>query len=157
MGNLVQPVPHLSEGKRMVRPSNPQAWATQALMRSDAAINSKIYNNKLIILCGKGYALTYVQNAAEFDGIGAGLQLLARYDGFSRQRKRSQRKTIEQLRHTSRTSMPDHIDLFEKICGQIASSGNPDCNRRRKVRCARKLFWVDQSEERATSWGKEVR
>jgi hypothetical protein len=33
----------------------------------------------LIILCGKGYALTYVQNAAEFDGVGAGRQLLARY------------------------------------------------------------------------------
>jgi hypothetical protein len=46
-----------------------------------ASINSKIYN-KLIILCGKGYALTYVQNAAEFDGLGAGRQLLARHDGF---------------------------------------------------------------------------
>jgi hypothetical protein len=91
----------------------------------NTAINSKIYN-KLIILCGKkGYALTYVQNAAEFDGLGAGRQLLARYDGFSRQRNRSLRKKIEQLRHTSGTSMPDHIDLFEKICGQIASSGKP--------------------------------
>ncbi len=79
----------------------------------------------MIILCGKGYALTYVQNAAEFDGLGAGRQLLARYDGFSRQRNRSLRKTIEQLRHTSGTSMPDHIDLFEKICERIASSGQP--------------------------------
>jgi hypothetical protein len=87
-------------------------------------LNAKIYN-KLIILCGKGYALTYVQNAAEFDGVGAGRQLLARYDGFSRQRNRSLRKTIEQLKHTSGTSMSDHIDLFEKICGQIASSGQP--------------------------------
>ena len=47
----------------------------------NSTINAKIYN-KLIILCGKGYALTYVQNAAEFDGLGAGRQLLARYDGF---------------------------------------------------------------------------
>jgi hypothetical protein len=90
----------------------------------NAGINSKIYN-KLIILCGKGYALTYIQNAAEFDGLGAGRQLLARYDGFSKQRNRSLRKTIEQMRHTSGTSMSDHIDLFEKLCGQIASSGNP--------------------------------
>ncbi len=37
----------------------------------------------------------------------------------------SLRKTIEQLKHTSGTSMSDHIDLFEKICGQIASSGLP--------------------------------
>ncbi len=66
-----------------------------------------------------------MQNAAEFDGVGAGRQLLARYDGFSRQRNRSLRKTIEQLKHTSGTSMSDHIDLFEKICGQIASSGLP--------------------------------
>jgi hypothetical protein len=29
------------------------------------------------------------------------------------------------LKHTSGTSMSDHIDLFEKICGQIASSGQP--------------------------------
>jgi hypothetical protein len=60
----------------------------------NAGINSKIYN-KLIILYGKGYALTYIQNAAEFDGLGAGRQLLARYDGFSKQRNRSLRKTIE--------------------------------------------------------------
>jgi hypothetical protein len=90
----------------------------------NASINSKIYN-KLIILFGKGYALTYIQNAAEFDGFGAGRQLLARYDGFSKQRNRSLRKTIEQMRHTSGTSMSDHIDLFEKLCGQIVSSGNP--------------------------------
>jgi hypothetical protein len=71
----------------------------------NTAINSKIYN-KLIILCGKGYALTYVQNTDEFDGVGAGRQLLARYDGFSRQRNRSLRKTIEQLRHTSGSQAP---------------------------------------------------
>jgi hypothetical protein len=64
--------------------------------------NAKIYN-KLIILCGKGYALTYVQNAGKFDDVGAGRQLLARYDAFSRQRNRSLRKTIEQLKHTSGT------------------------------------------------------
>jgi hypothetical protein len=81
----------------------------------NASISSKIYN-KLIILCGKGYALTYIQNAAEFDGLVSERQLLARYDGFSKQRNRSLRKTIEQMRHTSGTSMSDHIDLFEKLC-----------------------------------------
>ncbi len=90
----------------------------------NTVFNANIYD-KLIILSGKGYALTYVQNAAEFDGVGAGRQLLARYDRFSRQRNRSLRKTIEQLKHTSGTSMSDHIDLFEKICSQIASSGLP--------------------------------
>jgi hypothetical protein len=78
----------------------------------NVGINSKIYN-KLIILCEKGYALTYIQNAAQFDGLGAGRQLLARYDGFSKQRNISLRKTIGQMRHTSGTSMSDHIDLFE--------------------------------------------
>jgi hypothetical protein len=55
--------------------------------------NAKIYN-KLIILCGKGYALTYVQNAAKFDGVGAGRQLLARYDGFSRQKTDHYKKQL---------------------------------------------------------------
>ena len=87
-------------------------------------INEKIYN-KLTILCGRGNALTYVQSAAEFDGHGAGQQLLARYDGFSKQRNTALRKLIANLRHTSGTSITDHTDLFEKLCGQIISSGQP--------------------------------
>ena len=87
-------------------------------------INEKIYN-KLTILCGRGNALTYVQSAAEFDGHGAGQQLLARYDGFSKQRNTALRKLIANLRHTSGTSITDHTDLFEKLCGQITSSGKP--------------------------------
>ena len=87
-------------------------------------INEKIYN-KLTILCGRGNALTYVQSAAEFDGHGAGQQLLARYDGFSKQRNNALRKLIANLRHTSGTSITDHTDLFEKLCGQITSSGKP--------------------------------
>ena len=87
-------------------------------------INEKIYN-KLTILCGNGNALTYVQSAAEFDGHGAGQKLLARYDGFSKQRNTALRKLISTMKHTSGTSITDHTDLFEKLCGQIISSGQP--------------------------------
>ena len=87
-------------------------------------INEKIYN-KLTILCGMGNALTYVQSAAEFDGHGAGQKLLARYDGFSKQRNTALRKLISTMKHTSGTSITDHTDLFEKLCGQIISSGQP--------------------------------
>jgi hypothetical protein len=89
-------------------------------------VNEKIYN-KLTILCGRGNALTYVQSAAEFDGHGAGQQLLARYDGFSKQRNTALRKLIANLRHTSGTSITDHTDLFEKLYEQIklTSSGKP--------------------------------
>ena len=93
-------------------------------------INEKIHN-KLTILCGKGNALTYVLSAAEFDGHGAGQQLLARYDGFSKQRNNALRKLIANLRHTSGTSITDHTDLFEKICGQITSSGTPPTDEER--------------------------
>jgi hypothetical protein len=87
-------------------------------------INEKIYN-KLTILCGNGNALTYVQSAAEFDGHGAGQKLLARYDGFSKQRNTALRKLISTMKQTSGTSITDHTDLFEKLCGQIISSGQP--------------------------------
>jgi hypothetical protein len=88
----------------------------------DGNKNEKI-DNKLTILYGQGNALTYVQSAAEFDGHGAGQKLLARYDGFSRHRNEAMRKLIAWLKHTSGTSITDLTDLFEKICGQIASSG----------------------------------
>ena len=41
-------------------------------------INSRIYNS-LVNLCQKGKAITYIEQAAEFDGHGANQQLLIRY------------------------------------------------------------------------------
>ena len=82
-------------------------------------VNKKLYN-KLLMLCKTGHAVTYIKKAAEFDGHGAGRQLLLRYDGFSKERHRTLRKTIEQLLHTNGTNMVKHIDLFEKICRQMA-------------------------------------
>ncbi len=58
--------------------------------------------------------------AAEFDGWGAGRQLIARYHGFSKQRQRTLRHTIENLRHTHGTNICTHIDLFEKLCTQMS-------------------------------------
>jgi hypothetical protein len=49
----------------------------------DVGINSNIYNT-LMSLCQKGKAITYIEQAAEFDGHGANKQLLIRYNGFSR-------------------------------------------------------------------------
>ncbi len=66
-----------------------------------------------------------MQSAAEFDGHGAGQKLLARYDGFSKQRNTALRELISTMKHTSGTSITDHTDLFEKLCGQIISSGQP--------------------------------
>ncbi len=63
--------------------------------------------------------------AADFDGWGAGRQLMARYHGFSKQRHRTLRNTIENLRHTHGTNICTHIDLFEKLCTQM-SHNNPD-------------------------------
>ena len=83
------------------------------------AINLKIYN-KLTMLCHKGTAITYIRMAAEFDGWGAGKSLLARYHGFSKQRHRTLRHTIENLRHVNGTNICTHIDLFEKLCTQMA-------------------------------------
>jgi hypothetical protein len=82
-------------------------------------INKKLYN-KLLMLCKTGHAITYIKKAAEFDGRGAGRQILMRYDGFSKERQRTLRKTIEQLCHINGTNIVKHIDLFEKICGQMA-------------------------------------
>jgi hypothetical protein len=86
-------------------------------------INKKIYQ-KLIMLCQNGHAVTYIKKVAEFDGHGAGRQLLLRYHGYSKQRHKTLKKAIEQLRHVTGTDITKHIDLFEKICAQLAHN-NP--------------------------------
>jgi len=92
----------------------------------DVSINSNIYN-ALMSLCQKGKAITYIEQAAEFDGHGANKQLLNRYDGFSKQKLQSLKKCVETMRHVSGTNMSTHIDKFEKICGQMVSCGyNPE-------------------------------
>ena len=53
-------------------------------------INKKVYN-KLLSLCQKGTASTYVTKAANFNGWEAAKYLLERYEGFSKQRQRSLR------------------------------------------------------------------
>ncbi len=73
----------------------------------DNDINLKIYN-KLTMLCHKGTAITYVRMAAEFDGWGAGRQLITRYHGFSKQRQRTLRHTVENLRHVHGTNIYLH-------------------------------------------------
>ncbi len=64
------------------------------------------------MLCKQGHAATYVKKAAEFDGHGAGRQLLLRYDGYSKQRHKTLKKAVEQLRHVNGTNTTKHIDLF---------------------------------------------
>jgi hypothetical protein len=78
----------------------------------DTEINKKLYN-KLTMLCAKGTAITYLRKAAEFDGWGAGKQLKLRYHGFSKQRGKTLRNTVENLRHVHGTNITKHIDLFE--------------------------------------------
>jgi hypothetical protein len=51
----------------------------------DSKVNSSIYN-LLMNLCNNGIAATYLEGAAEFDGRGAGLALIARYGDFSKQK-----------------------------------------------------------------------
>jgi hypothetical protein len=79
-------------------------------------------------LCAKGKAATYVDRAAAFNGHGAGQELIKRYAGFSKQRLRSLRRFVEtELRHVHGTSIVDHIDLFEKVCGYMGDCGeNPN-------------------------------
>ncbi len=92
----------------------------------NVSVNSKIYNT-LINLCQKGKAMTYIKQAAEFDGYGANKQLLIRYDGFSKQKLQSLKKCVEAMRHVSGTNISTHIDKFEKICGRMVSCGyNPE-------------------------------
>jgi hypothetical protein len=84
----------------------------------DTEINKKLYN-KLTMLCTKGTAITYLRKAAEFDGWGAGKELRLRYHGFSKQRGKTLRNTVENLR-VHGTNITKYIDLFEKIITQMS-------------------------------------
>jgi hypothetical protein len=77
-------------------------------------INKKIYN-KLLALCRKGTAATYITKAAASNGWEAGRYLIERYEGFSKQREKSLKTLIETIRHTNGTNMTRHIDKFERI------------------------------------------
>ncbi len=89
----------------------------------DVDIHNKIFT-KLQNLCAKGKAATYVDRAAAVNGYGAGQELIKRYAGFAKQRLRSLRRFIEtKLRHVHGTSIVDHIDLFEKVCGYMGECG----------------------------------
>ena len=77
----------------------------------DNEINKKIYN-KLLSLCRKGTAATYVTKAAASNEWEAGKYLLDRYEGFSKQREKSLKSLIETIRHTNGTNMTRHIDKF---------------------------------------------
>jgi hypothetical protein len=91
----------------------------------DHDINNKIFT-KLQTLCAKGKTATYVDRAAAFNGHGAGQELIRRYAGFSKQRLRSLRCFVEaKLRHVTGTSIVDHIDLFEKVCGYMGDCSEP--------------------------------
>jgi len=70
----------------------------------DTEINKKIYN-KLLALCRKGTAGTYVTKAAASNGWEAGRYLIDRYEGFSKQRARSLQVLIENIRHIHGTNM----------------------------------------------------
>ncbi len=72
------------------------------------------------MLCAKGTAITYLRKAAKFDGWGAGKQLRLRNHGFSKQRGKSLRTTIENLRHIHGTNITIQIELFEKLVTQIS-------------------------------------
>ncbi len=67
------------------------------------------------MLCAKGTAITYLHKAAEFDGWGTGKQLKLGYHGFSKQRGKTLRNTVENLHHVHGTNITNHIDLFEKL------------------------------------------
>ena len=67
-------------------------------------INKKIYN-KLLALCRKGTAGTYVTKAASSNGWEAGKYLIERYEGFSKQRAHSLQNLIENIRHIHGTNM----------------------------------------------------
>ena len=79
----------------------------------DAEINSSIYS-LLMNLCNNGKASTYLEGAAKFDGRGAGLALLARYDGFSKQKLAALKSCIERLRHINGTNMSEHVDNLKR-------------------------------------------
>ena len=88
----------------------------------DYGINEKIYQ-KIQSKCYEGTASTYVRMAAEFDGHDVGQKLRTRYHGYSQQKLESYKKLIKELRHTSGTSMPLHVDRFETIIGHMPGCG----------------------------------
>jgi hypothetical protein len=65
-----------------------------------------------------------VTKAANFNGWEAAKYLLERYEGFSKQRQRSLRQLVENLRNIHGTNMLKHVNKFERICGQMAHN-NP--------------------------------
>ncbi len=85
----------------------------------DNDINKKIYN-KLLVLCRKGTAATYITKAAHFNGWEAARHLINSYESFSKQREKSLRNLMENLRHTHGTNISRHVDKFERICGLMA-------------------------------------
>ena len=86
-------------------------------------INKKIYN-KLLTLCRKGTAATYITKAALSNGWEAARYLLDRYEGFSKQREKSLHNLVDNLRHVHGTNISRHVDRFEKICG-LMTHNNP--------------------------------
>ncbi len=89
----------------------------------DNEMNKKIYN-KLLTLCRKGTAATYITKAALSNGWEAARYLLDRYEGFSKQREKSLRNLVDNLHHVNGTNISRHVDRFEKICGLMAHN-NP--------------------------------
>ncbi len=85
----------------------------------DQAINQKLYS-KLTMLFTRGSAITYFHKATEFDGWVAGQQLRLRYHGFSKQRGKTLKTAIENIRDVHGTNITTHIDLFEKLITQIS-------------------------------------
>ncbi len=55
------------------------------------------------------------------------MALIARYDGFSKQKLAALKLCVERIRHVNGTNMSDHVDKFEKLCTQMTSCGKtPD-------------------------------
>ena len=89
----------------------------------DVDISEKIYT-KLQHLTQDGTAAIQLAKAAEFDGWGAAQALISRYSGFTQQKLRTLKDTIKKLRHTNGTSMPKHIDEFERLIMAMDACGH---------------------------------
>ena len=117
MGTMVRTTEIILSSKGMARNVRSPNWT-----RKSRSINEKIYQ-KIQSKCYEGTASTYVRIAAEFDGHGVGTRLRTRYHGYSTQKLKSYKKLTKELRHTSGTSMPVHIDRFETIIGHMPGCG----------------------------------